>query len=356
MMPLMGFYEKHILAVLEGFGSGALDFHLSRYFRRHKKLGKRDRARIGEAVWQMVRYQVKLDHLGGEGDWKKRWRLYQTMTESDADIPSYARVSFPKEVFDRLVAQYGEEEAIAICEASNGRAPTTIRVNTLKTTRAELLEKLGGEPTSLSDVGIAFPQRVSLLKTPEYEQGLFELQDEGSQLVAAMCAAKPKDKVLDYCAGSGGKALAIGSAMQNQGQLFLHDIRSLHNARRRLKRAGVQNVQFTRPPVKGAMSWVLVDAPCTGSGTWRRKPEMKGRFDLQRCVELQRQIVEEAIEYLAPAGKLVYATCSLFREENEDQIDYFSRHFGLVAKEKPFKSLPSQGSMDGFFAAVLIVK
>jgi len=200
--------------------------------------------------------------------------------------------------------------------------------------------------------------------TEEFKQGLFEIQDEGSQLIALLVGAQPKQQVFDYCAGAGGKTLAFAPNMHSQGQIYLHDIRAhaLLQARKRLKRAGIQNAQIINddspklPKLKKKMDWVLVDAPCSGSGTLRRNPDMKWKFDdamITRLVGEQRKIFERALSFMSPEGRIVYATCSIFPEENQNQIDHFVKTYNLKIEGKPFISLPKLNGMDGFFAAVL---
>jgi 16S rRNA C967 or C1407 C5-methylase (RsmB/RsmF family) len=284
-----------------------------------------------------------------------------------AQIPLHIRASFPKPLFDRLSWIYGEERAFDLCLASNTAAPVTIRANLLKTTRDTLMERLRDLPLQkcrFSEVGIVVKKRMQLTQLPEFREGLFEYQDEASQLCAERVQARPGQQVLDYCAGSGGKALAIAARMENRGQIFLHDVRkrAAVEAKVRLRRAGVQNGQILiaedarLSSLKGKMDWVLVDAPCTGSGTWRRNPDMKWRFEssmIEELVAKQRKIFEEALNYLAPKGQIVYVTCSLFPEENGEQVSYFMEKHGLRVVGEPFQSLPQVGQMDGFFSVTL---
>lgn len=198
---------------------------------------------------------------------------------------------------------------------------------------------------------------------PEFKKGLFEVQDEGSQLLAALVKAEPGQLVMDYCAGSGGKTLAFAPLMHNKGQIFLHDIRSyaLIEARKRLKRAGIQNAQIVLAEdeklkkLKKKMDWVLVDAPCSGTGTMRRNPDMKWAFTedtIPRLVGQQRTIFEKALSYLHPQGKIIYATCSLLKEENEEQVTHFLKTYSLKLVAPFFQTKPSKGEMDGFFGAI----
>jgi 16S rRNA (cytosine967-C5)-methyltransferase len=351
--------KKHALEILEQAEEMPLDLAMSRYFRARKFLGVRDRRAIGEGVYGMVRWRGLLDHQLPVPSWASRWELFQKIDPlKETNFPDHVRCSFPKDIYDLLGKHYGEK-VFELCMALNGRAPTTVRVNTLKVSREELLKRWKELPcraTALSDVGVQFEGRVQLMGTPEARGGMFELQDEASQLVAALVAAKPGDQVLDYCAGSGGKALAIATRMHNRGQLFLHDVREriLLQARKRMKLAGVQNAQIGTGKRK-SMDWVLVDAPCSGSGAWRRNPEMKWRFELdglKEYVRLQREIFAKALTYMKPGGRIVYATCSLFPEENQRQMEHFVKQHGLQVVGEPFHSLPREGEMDGFFGVV----
>ena len=197
----------------------------------------------------------------------------------------------------------------------------------------------------------------------EFKKGYFEVQDEASQLIAELIAIEPGMRFLDYCAGSGGKSLAIAPRLKERGQLFLHDIRprALLEARKRLKRAGIQNAQLlpadspNKRLLKMKMDWVLVDAPCTGTGTFRRNPDMKWKFEdqlLPRIIQEQREIFEEALSFLKPGGHIVYATCSVLPQENLHQAAYFLDRFPLEQIGEPFSSIPLTGEMDGFFGVV----
>jgi 16S rRNA C967 or C1407 C5-methylase (RsmB/RsmF family) len=277
-------------------------------------------------------------------------------------------VSCPKLLFDLLVKAYGEAKASEFCRVSNERAPVTIRVNTLKNIREELMQewsaqKISFTPCEQSANGLVVQSNMNFFAMPEYKAGKFELQDEGSQLLADLVSTSPNDWVLDYCAGAGGKSLAIAAKMKNRGQLFLHDVRksALLEARKRLNRAGVQNAQFVgadnkkkKKQLLGKMQWVLVDAPCSGTGTLRRNPDLKWRFTSEGLAELtalQVKIFSEAMAYVQPGSFIVYATCSVLPQENEEQASYFMKTYGLT-KIKEFSSLPESGKMDGFYGVV----
>lgn len=243
-----------------------------------------------------------------------------------------------------------------LCLASNEPAPTTLRVNPLKTTRDQLLSLFPySKPTSASSFGVQVAKKENFFAMTAFKEGLFEVQDEGSQLISELLDIKPGHHVVDYCAGSGGKSLAFAYKTEGKGQIYLHDIRkhALQEAKKRLKRAGVQNFQLKLP--KHPVDRILVDAPCSGSGTLRRNPDMKWKFTpemLTRITQEQRVIFEEALRFLKPDGLIVYATCSILKAENESQVAHFKETFNLEEVTR-FQSFPQQGGMDGFFACAL---
>jgi len=282
------FRTHHLLTILDGFDNQSLplDLFLMDYCRANKALGSKDRKFIVEAVYGLTRWRGLLDFLiEGTASWDQRWGAYQdldvTQYRNREDIPAHVRCSFPKKLFDLLVADYWEEKALEIALTSNTPAPTTIRVNALKTTREQLKERLRNycdlQECIHSPYGLVFAQRLNFRVLPEFRDGFFEVQDEGSQLVAELIKPKPGDVVLDFCAGSGGKSLAMAVPMNQRGQLYLHDIRkpALAEARKRLRRAGIQNAQVIGDDsphlakLKKNCDWVLVDAPCSGTGTLR---------------------------------------------------------------------------------------
>ncbi len=368
------FQKYHLLRILDLFEGETLplDIFLSHYFRANKAVGAKDRRTICEAIYGMIRWCGLLDHLLPKPPtWESRFSLFTSINPHDflqkEEIPAHIRVSFPKEFFQILERAFGEKKAQELCLASNQTAPTTIRVNSTKISRDSLLEKwkelYSVSPSTISPDGIIFHKKINFFSLPEFKEGLFEIQDEGSQLVASLLEIVPGQQILDYCAGSGGKTLAFAPQTKKRGQIFLHDIRprALLEAKKRLKRAGIQNAQILLPTdahketLKGRMDWVLVDAPCSGSGTLRRNPDMKWKFSselLERVVQEQRKIVTEALDYLSPKGYLVYATCSILPQENEEQVAFFEKELPLLCIKPPFSSTPQKGGMDGFFGAV----
>lgn len=352
----MKFREYHLSSVLKSFDSQSmpLDAFLNHYFRTHKALGSKDRLFISETVYQYIRWQNLYDHLGKDPA--------SDIPLPDPTTPAHLRYGMPASLYDLLIEAYGEAKTPEICQISNTRAPLTLRVNPLKTSREALLEKWASSfkasPCPLSPLGIQFHEKINFFTLPEFNEGLFEIQDEASQLAALLVKAKPHQHILDYCAGSGGKTLAFAPLLQNTGQVYLHDIRSLalQKARKRLHRAGIQNVQYRLPQKK--MDWVIADVPCTGTGTLRRNPDLKWKFSpetLARLVQEQREIFQKALTYLRPQGSIVYMTCSLLPQENEQQTAYFQSTHNLEIIDQ-FQTLPVLDGRDGFYAVAFKLK
>ncbi|MDE3055779.1 MAG: RsmB/NOP family class I SAM-dependent RNA methyltransferase [Verrucomicrobiota bacterium] len=350
-----------------------LDLALSRYFKENKALGSKDRKEVGSVIYDMVRWKSLLDwEVGEHSSWHERLSLYQSERFSrlreTSSVPEAVRIGVPEWLLRRLIVRFGADRGREIARILNSEAPLTVRANSAKTTREQLFslwkEHYSIQFCKMAPHGIQFAKREPLFTLPEFKEGLFEVQDEGSQLVAQEVGAKPGHLVLDFCSGSGGKTLGFAPAMEGKGQIFLHDIRPrlLIEAKKRLRRAGIQNGQFLSPDhpqlkkLKGRCDWVLIDVPCSGTGTLRRNPDQKWRLqesDIERFVSLQRTIAEEALLYLKPGGHLVYATCSLLKEENEDQIDWLLSQKTLTLVKPPLLLAPEQGGMDGFFSACL---
>ncbi|MCB1213092.1 MAG: RsmB/NOP family class I SAM-dependent RNA methyltransferase, partial [Chlamydiia bacterium] len=334
------FRHHHLIRVLEKIEQSALPYDrlLSTYFRENPALGSKDRKWIAETLYALTRWKLLVEAFTPmANDWEKTFAFIDTLDiskltqdEQWQKLPPHVRVSFPETLYQLLAAAYGDERAQELCLISNTQAPLTLRANTIKCTPEELLSQLTSfAPKSIPEYpqAIQLEKRTNLFTIPAFKEGLFEVQDEGSQKLAELIEAKPGEHVLDYCSGSGGKALAIAPKMQGKGQLYLHDIRqhTLEEARQRFKRAGVENYKIAGDskglnPLKGKMDWVVVDAPCTGTGTLRRNPDMKWRFTeegLREMVSMQREIVEKEVSYLKKTGILVYMNCSMIPAENE---------------------------------------
>lgn len=347
----MQFRQYHLSAVLKSLDleDRPLDSLLSSYFRSHKALGSKDRQFIAETAYHFVRWKNLFQFLGINP-------TDQLPEKIDPTLPAFLRLGMPQDLFSLLASEYGEAKAEELSLISNGRAPLTVRINPLKTSRETLLNLWAPHyevaPCAFSSLGINFKKRINFFTLPEFKAGLFEIQDEASQLAAELVRVKPKQHVLDYCAGAGGKSLAFAHLLQNSGQIYLHDIRprALEKARLRFKRASVQNIQFSLP--RKQVDWVVVDAPCTGTGTLRRNPDLKWRFSLNglsSLVELQRSIFHDALSHLSPEGHIVYMTCSLLNQENEAQTAFFQERYSLEVVEV-FKTAPLLEGMDGFYA------
>jgi len=305
-----------------------------------------------------------------------------------AAMPEEVRVECPAWAIEPLRRRFGAAfgaEMVALLSAP----PLDLRVNPLKSTRETMLAALhdlglAAEASRLAPYGIRLGQRLSLAGLPMLKTGEVEVQDEGSQLVAMLVDARPGERVVDFCAGAGGKTLAIAAQMQNRGHVVACDVSEprLERSAERFRRAGFHNIE-TRPLAnetdrwvkrhKGGFDRVLVDAPCTGTGTWRHNPEARWRPQeagrgLDNLLPLQARILASAARLVKPGGRLVYATCSLLSEENEEQVATFlaahpAFHVvplgeaapGLIASGHPdYLSLtPARNDTDGFFAAVL---
>jgi len=320
-------------------------------------------------------------------------RALDRRTLEHPEMPDAVRLEAPEWAADALAAALGDRfarEMAAMLEP----APLDLRVNPLKATREEVLEELAREgvrarPARLSPWGIRVEGRPAVAQTAAFREGRVEIQDEGSQLVALLLGAGPGDRVADFCAGAGGKTLAVAAGMANKGRVVAADVldRRLERAGVRFRRAGVHNVETRalsseRDPWvkrhKGGFDRVLVDAPCTGTGTWRRNPDARwARLGpgLEELVPLQRAILDSASRLVRPGGRLVYATCSLLPAENADAVDAFlaahpdfarvplGRAWGealapLGAGPPPgpgpdLALLPGRDGTDGFYAAVL---
>jgi 16S rRNA (cytosine967-C5)-methyltransferase len=263
-----------------------------------------------------------------------------------ADLADWVGASLSKSLGDNWVA---EGEAMA------GRPPLDLRANTLKSTREKVLKALhrfDPHPTAIAPNGIRMPAGTGDSRTPNvqsdegYLKGWFEVQDQGSQIVSMLAGAKPGEQVLDLCAGAGGKTLAMAAAMQNSGQIFAYDSdrQRLAPIYDRLKRNGVRNAQVRAPEPEALadlvekMDRVIIDAPCTGTGTWRRRPDAKWKLTPDQValrVAEQQAILAEGARYVRPNGVLIYITCSILPEENDQQVADF------LAKNPDFKALPA---------------
>lgn len=393
--------------------AGPADNTLSYFFRAHPKIGSRERGVIAEAVYGVLRNKsvftnfsesgtgsamrrlsllgladaVGVDAIGGISEEEKQW-LSRVLGIDRGNLPLPLRTNFPPWLLDKLLERYGEEETIRIADGLNRPAPLDLRVNVIKSSREDALEALAQasiacEPTPYSPLGIRLMKKPALQNLSLFTEGGVEVQDEGSQLLAQILGAKRGEMVVDFCAGAGGKTLALGAAMRNTGRLYAFDVaeKRLGKLKPRLARSGLSNVHpvviahendVKVKRLAGKVDRVLVDAPCSGLGTLRRNPDMKWRQSQQSVAELnekQHGILAGAARLLKPGGRLVYATCSILDEENEAVVSHFlSAHADFVlvpmndvlADQKvPLQTgdylriFPHLHQTDGFFAAVL---
>ncbi|GAB4120856.1 MAG: RsmB/NOP family class I SAM-dependent RNA methyltransferase [Sideroxydans sp.] len=389
-----------------------------RHFFQEERIGSNERKLVAETLFGVLRHRLLLEHActtDGKGQATARrmalayWmrfggynlrELQPLLRPQEAEwlrgvkairaenLPLSLQAELPQWIVDKLRPHLGEEEIRALGESMQHPAPLDLRVNSLRANRDEVLQLLQAEglsatATPYSPYGIRLKDKPALNKHALFLTGKFEVQDEGSQLLGLLLAPKRNDMVVDFCAGAGGKTLMLGALMNSQGRLYAWDIseKRLTNLKPRLKRSGLSNVQpqliahENDQKVKrlvGKIDRVLVDAPCSGLGTLRRNPDLKFRQSPQSVAELnekQRAILDSAARLLKKGGRLVYATCSLLQEENQDIVTAFlSSHpeFSLLPAGEVLKQqhidlpmgnylqlTPRQYDTDGFFAAVL---
>jgi 16S rRNA (cytosine967-C5)-methyltransferase len=342
------------------------DAVVARHFREHRSLGPRERATLSDTVYAALRERLKFEWLARSGSGSKWRRLAILGFPGDRDFLKSA-LTEPEKVWLDACARVRDDEWLpphrhnlpewlatslreqvgdgfdALAASLMQPAPLDLRVNLLKTRREAALDALKAaglkvEPTPHSPMGIRLDGKPSLAKVPAFVSGEVEVQDEGSQLLALLLDAKRGEMVVDFCAGAGGKTLAIGAAMRNTGRLYAFDTSGhrLEALKPRLARSGLSNVHPVAiaherddriKRLAGKIDRVLVDAPCSGLGTLRRSPDLKWRQTPQTVAEqaaLQGAILASAARLLKPGGRLVYATCSLLREENEAVAEAFA--------------------------------
>ncbi len=420
------------IALLEAIGAerAPADDIVAEYFRRHRFAGVKDRAAISKHIYGVLRRRGQIDfwleRCGATLDARRRllaelalfeeWapeaitracdgdrfrpraldegerRLIDALAGAKPqhrDMPPAARGNFPAWLAPHLERALGRD-LMREMAAMEEEAPLDLRVNTLKTDRVKALAALEEEGVEafrapLSPLGLRIFGRVPLGSLDVFRRGDVEVQDEGSQLAALLADARPGLRVVDFCAGAGGKTLALAATMKNRGHLVACDVsaKRLERATQRLRRAGASIVQRV-PLANERDKWVkkhgasfdrvFVDAPCTGTGTWRRNPDAKWRLkptDLEELTALQAEILDSAQRLVKPGGRLIYATCSLLLEEDEEQIAKFLEthaDFTLLpirsiwaetlegdcpARGETLRLTPARNGTDGFFVAVM---
>lgn len=399
---------------------------MAKYFRQHRYIGSKDKFTISEQFYGILRQKLSLSYLlelnglslssrnlaallmHSEGKSIKDYfngekyspmALYQGDLNSLTGIdfsqletaPEHVKLNIPEWIAPKLKAVLGDQFESEML-ATNQRATTDIRVNLLKSDVqqvSKLIEQLDYHfsQSHLSSWGLCFQQRVSLFGLDQFKQGWFEVQDHGSQLLATLTGVKPGNRVVDFCAGAGGKTLAMAAMMNNKGSIYACDVhtRRLDNLSKRAKRAGAHNIRIhvlssekdkwvKQQQAKADV--VLIDAPCTGTGTWRRSPDSRWNLTEQSLVELvalQQSILQSASRLVKPGGKLIYATCSLLAEENEQQTNRFlsenetfkpselvideplkSNLDKVVITSHELRTYPGLSNADGFYACSMV--
>ncbi len=360
---------------------------LARMFKSTPQWGSRDRSFIAETTYDILRYLRRyadpsdrpipwLDvigwHLQVSGhelpDWEEWANLPHPPHDLNSDTcPLAIRESISDWMDIKGQAFYGERWPDLV-SALNQQASVVLRVNPIRATVEEVQEALrkeGWETIPKGDLALELTERGNIFRTPAFKDGWFEVQDLASQQVALAMDIQPGQRIVDGCAGAGGKALQIGALLQNKGQVIAlePDEWKLKELKKRAKRAGLNNIQgrlsSDTKSVKrlhGSADRLLLDVPCTGSGVLRRNPDAKWRIDqhlLDRCLALQEEILDQFAPVCKKGGRLVYATCSIFPEENQEQIARFIQRNKQYTLQEEKQLLPDEFGYDGFYIAVL---
>ncbi|WP_395678697.1 RsmB/NOP family class I SAM-dependent RNA methyltransferase [Inquilinus sp.] len=381
-----------------GIENRPADALVSAYFRTRRFIGSKDRSEVAARVYAVLRHHARLGWWLAkvEAEDTPRNRVIAELTLAEgiavkdmgrlfsgetyapipldgpedklvkatagqpldhADMPKPVRSEIPDWASPSLEAMFGDRFEVEV-NALLDQAPLDLRVNELRGTRDEVLQtlaagKLDVVATPLSPLGIRVKGRPQLGRHPAFQSGLIEVQDEGSQLIALLVDARPGQQVVDFCSGAGGKALALAARMKGKGRVVACDVSKgrLDRGKERLRRAGIDNVEPRLlenerdrwvKKQRGKFDRVLVDAPCTGTGAWRRNPDARWRpMDLERLLGVQREILDSAARLAKPdGGRVIYATCSLLREENEAQVE------GFLAAHPDYRLLPVETVWD----------
>jgi 16S rRNA (cytosine967-C5)-methyltransferase len=398
------------IEILEGLERTAqpTDRFLKSWFRIRRFAGSKDRRAIAERVFGIQRRRAHLAHrLGSEAP---RALMIAALTDEGEDVvqlfsggygpalltederaaiasaplpePDWVRGEYPPWLEQELARAF-DDRLLEEMTAFIGRAPTDIRANSLKATRDEVIAALNGAgvacaPTPYALHGIRITgDAVNLSKSELFESGAFEFQDEAAQIASELCAAQPGMRVLDLAAGAGGKSLAFAASMRNDGEILACDVRgeALFELEQRAARAGaaiIKTLPLDHGQPSGLFDIVLVDAPCSGTGTWRRQPELRWRLTAPRLAELmdlQDRLLDQAAGLVRPGGRLVYATCSVLGCENQDRVAAFhARNPGFVplnlaehwpgarppGLDQDFRASPAKTGTDGFYCAGLL--
>lgn len=376
----------HFEKASSGTGSQrvSIDSHVRSYYKAHKnRLTLEDREWLVDKFKDLYRWRSLVDHFASRGGTVTQSDRLRTYFGNDGwrsyakskTIEDHIRLSVPRELYETLVKQYGKSKTEEICLIMNESPLCFLRVNPFVVeSREKVITELSRRPgvsvdkTDESDIGIKLSRCPSLSTLPELQSHWVDIQDESSQLVGLEAGVKPGDIVLDFCAGSGGKSLVMAPLLQRKGHIYLHDVEEtyLNQARKKLHNARIRNFSIlsagsdqmeTFRKSKGA-DIVLVDAPSTSSGSYRRYPERKWSFSrssLDELVAKQREIFTQAIRFLRKknSSKIIYSVSSILAEETKHQIEYFCEEHKLYLSKPPRIILPKSHGMDGYFCAIL---
>lgn len=382
------------IEILSAGSARPLDRQLKDWFRAHRFAGSKDRHAITEQVYGVVRHRARLAHRLGSED-PRALVIASVLAAGDAPEtlftggygpsplteaeraaiartpppePDWISGEYPPWLEGELTRAFGVRLK-AEMTAFQARAPVDLRVNTLKANRADVIAQLRADnfaceiPAGLDDAIRCLPG-VNLTAHPLFLSGAFEIQDWAAQRAVVLSEARPGMRVLDLAAGAGGKSLALAAAMQNRGSILAFDDKPerLAPLAERASRAGASLITIAQS--RGGALWgngrfdlVFLDVPCSGSGTWRRQPELKWRLTPQRLAELegiQDWLFADGARHTAPGGKLVYATCSILPRENQDRVEAFLAAHPMFRRAVPdFHASPASTASDGFYAAFL---
>lgn len=379
------------------------DHIINDYTRSRKYIGSKDRRLITDTVWQIVRSRMRLSYEAGSENPRKILLLFL----KDKDFSLITGGQYGLQPLDKAEEKWLEKAKIkedvyplnvelecpkwlfekidhpALIRSLNDTAPFNIRANLID--RLSLQKRLKAEGlffslSPYSPIGLQSSERIRVNNSTAYHDGLFDVQDESSQLAALLCNVKKNEKIVDYCAGAGGKSLALGAILQNEGSIDAHDIdiTRMEALRTRALRLGIKNIQLQNEITATDYDCFIADSPCSGSGTWRRSPDAKFRLIPDRLKELtkiQADILEKAYQHTKNSGRIIYMTCSVLKEENEDIVMAFahrhddvcfSDHEGLwneiIGERFPFTEKkwlnfsPFLTQTDGFFFCSMLKK
>ncbi len=377
---------------------------INEYMRERKFIGSKDRRFISDMVWNIIRNKMKLSFDAGASDVRKWLIVYMhkyttdnpleifsgekyapaaltldeqkiLQQENEEPYPLYVEAEVPKWIFDKI-------NDVDFFKSLNTPACADFRINVKN--RDELLSSLNAEglefePCPYSPIGIRSQQRISLGNCLAYQSGEIEVQDEASQIASILCDVEPQHKVIDYCCGAGGKSLAIAYLLENKGKILAYDIsaKRLEAIKPRMQRLGIKNIELTDIIATSDKDFerFILDAPCSGSGTWRRCPDAKFRLTpdfINTLNATQKELLQVAYDKTKSGGRIIYMTCSIFPQENEDIIESFvanhndihlvnlrelwQKKFNVAypcASNEYLRLSPQKTATDGFFMAVM---